>query len=283
MSSNNKDFEAFASKYEVDEKEILVLTDDSPGGGVGFRDSLGCIQYFLAYINIPSNELKKGDGRITWLISNEEYKNFGFYWPHHFKKGAIYRLKVRELIDKTVPEGRLPSFYNRFMVVDVLEENVENDELLAILNDYRMPKNFVDKTLGKFEFDRIDEFFAGKIELEGRMISLTIYHKDNLETLRLICENLNDFVEKASRYAAMKLLEIGNQWQEDAREKDDKSVPLTEDDFVKRISLNEIVIDDAEEEGEYTLWFSDGDIFWGHVITVSGNIKSGFTDSNIEG
>ena len=58
---------------------------------------------------------------------------------------------------------------------------------------------------------------------------------------------------------------------------------MTEDDFVKRISLNGITIEDVEGGGEYTLWFDDGDIFWGHSITVSGNIKSGFSDARMEG
>ena len=280
----NKAFEAFASEYQKEEKEILVLTSDAGGGAAYCLGSWDTCQYFLAYVDISSNELKKGDGRINWLVSEEDNQKFGIRHPHHFKSGTVYRLKVRELIDKTVPEGRLPAGYNRFMVVKVLEEDVNNDELCAILTEYRQPAKIVDDVLGEFEFDRKYGYFEGAVDFQGRKIPVHLSIESEIEALRFICKNLSEFVKKASHYASKKLLEAGNQWQKDAWEKESEYVPLTEEDFANKISLNEITFfTDAQSACEYCLWFDDGDIFWNHAVTVSGNIEVGFTGANIEG
>ncbi|MCL2854646.1 MAG: DUF2262 domain-containing protein [Defluviitaleaceae bacterium] len=276
-------FEAFASKYQKEEKEILVLTSDNNGGATYCLGAWDTSQPFLAYIDISSNELKNGDGRIHWLVSEED-KKFGLKYPHYFKNGTVYRLKVRELIDKTVPEGRLPSAYNRFMVVEVLEADVNNDGLYAILTDYRQPAKIVDDTFGEFAFDRRLGNFEGVVELQGRKIRVYLSTESDIEFLHILCNKSSNFAEKASHFAATKLLELGNQWQEDDWEEETDFIPLTEEDFIKRISLNAITFfQDEEGACEYCLWFNDGDIFLGHSINVSGNKKNGFTNANIEG
>jgi len=98
----NKDFEVFANEYTKEEKEIIVLTNNQSGGAGKLNNSWDASQYFLAYFDIEKND----------------------------KPETIYHLRVRELKNKTVPEGSLPSFYNRFMVVKVIKENIQNEELL---------------------------------------------------------------------------------------------------------------------------------------------------------
>ena len=41
-------------------------------------------------------------------------------------------------------------------------------------------------------------------------------------------------------------------------------------------------IDVAERES-YDLWYNDGELFFGHVIHVSGNLNEGVTDARMEG
>jgi hypothetical protein len=35
--------------------------------------------------------------------------------------------------------------------------------------------------------------------------------------------------------------------------------------------------------GRFTFWHEDGDLFWGHSITVSGTLAKGPTDADIPG
>ena len=36
-------------------------------------------------------------------------------------------------------------------------------------------------------------------------------------------------------------------------------------------------------DGEFEFWHSDGDLFWGHSIQVSGNLSDGLTDIDTPG
>ncbi|MCL2526877.1 MAG: DUF2262 domain-containing protein [Defluviitaleaceae bacterium] len=112
---------------------------------------------------------------------------------------------------------------------------------------------------------------------------LSLYGEEDISTLAFIFDDFEGFIQKASQYAAEELLELGNQWQYDDCEEGTEFVPMTEEDFVKRICLNHIAIEDVEGGGGYSLWFNDGDIFWGHSIAVNGNIKTGFSDAGMHG
>ena len=181
MQMKNKDFEAFSSEYQKADQEILVLTADDSGGAVGFRDSWAALNFFVAYIDIASNELKKGEGRVYWLISKEEKKEHGIAWPYNFKNGSIYRLKVRELIDKTVPEGSSPSFYNCFLLIDILEENVQNEKLYAVLAEYRLKMEKIAKkeaekeaaTAKAYSVKKL-KFLKGTLEGDANYCSINI-------------------------------------------------------------------------------------------------------------
>ncbi len=49
---------------------------------------------------------------------------------------------------------------------------------------------------------------------------------------------------------------------------------------MSRISLESL---HAYPDGEFEVYCHDGDLFWGHVIIVSGNINGTFQDAHIAG
>lgn len=282
MAMDNKDFEAFASEYQNEEKEILVLTNDQSGGAGKFHDSWDASQDFLAYIDLKTNELKRGDGRINWLLSDELCKKNGPAFPYYFEKGTIYQLKVRELIDKTVPEDSLPSYYNRFMVVEVLYEHVKNDILLDVLAEYRTPIVIVDETLGEYKLNKDYGIFEGELQWLNNEISVSLeVNIENKESwteamgiLRTLFEQQEQRDLEFRTYAGERLTDLANDWLED------KSEEITISDFIKRISLSGLTIN---REGDFTAYYNDDDMFYGHIIDVSGNIKSGISSANIAG
>ncbi|MFT3681334.1 MAG: DUF2262 domain-containing protein [Ferruginibacter sp.] len=282
MLTDNKDFEAFASEYHNEEKEILVLTSDQTGGAGKFYDSWDASQYFLAYIDLKTNKLKKGDGRINWLLSDEECRQYGTTWPFNFNKGTIYRIKVRELIDRTVPEGRLPSYYNRFMIVDVLDKNIQNNELLSFLTEYRTPIEIVDEKLGKFELNKDYKTLQGQLNWINHDVSVSIEVEiddreswtNGIRTLRIFFEQQEQQDLDLRTYAGEQLTDLANDWREDG------SKEITKSDFIKRISLSDLVISST---GDFTAYYNDDDMFYGHIIDVSGNIKTGISSANIAG
>ena len=291
----------FESAYHKEEKEILVLTSDDSGGAVKDQGDIlwTASRYFLAYIDNNSNELKCGDGRVVWPLTDEEIKDRDS-WQSRFKDGCIYRLKVRELIDKTVPEGMIASAFNRFFVVEVLEEDVQNDDLLAILGEYRKPVTFVDEVLGEFVLNKNLGFFEGEILWLGTSIPAYLeVDADDEGTWTKAANVLRTLFEQQERrdseyrlFAAKKLVGLANQWN---REDDEKSAnpssivksilslffaKISKQDFMDRMSIESVSV---ASDGEFTVCYKDGDLFWGHAIVVSGHVSNGLKSAEIAG
>ncbi len=283
MPTPNQDFVDFESEYEKDEKEILVLTSDLGGGAVKMGDSWQSVADIIAYVETETSELKMGDGQITWLISEEQIKEYGVSWPHHFKTGTIYRLIVRELKDKTVPVGYLPSIANRLMLVKVLEENAANKALQEVLAEYRKPVLIVDEELGKFELNKDLRVFTGQVNWCGK--SITTYldvRVDNQTTWKKAMNVLRkyhsiqaNFDLELRQFAADRLLETAKTWEEDSSKS-----RLTINEFAKRISLSTLSITSG---GKFKFDFFDDNIFLGHTIRISGSAKSGIASAEIVG
>jgi len=283
ITLSGKDYEDFASKYDKTEKEILILTSDDKGGAGSCGAYWEASMDFLAYVDVAANELKTGDGQVVWPNSEEEQQVYGFRYPHNFKPCAIYRLKVRELTDKTVPPGRLPSAYNCFMVIEVLEENAHNDELLAILAEYTKPVVITDKAFGEFVLDKQLSMFSGKINWLGKDIPVSLdVSIDNkgswtkaLNALRALSERQEQQDSDLRDFAAQKLTGLANDWIQD-----ENAAEITQKDFVAKISLSELTVTSS---GNYKAYFDDADMFAGHTVTVSGSIKKGIKSAEIEG
>jgi len=285
MATNKQAFEKFADPYQKEEKEILVLTSDAESGaGKAQGDVLWTAHsYLLAYIDLATNELKEGEGRIVWPVTEKEEKDDVHF--NRFKKGCIYRIKARELADKGVPEGSNASFYNQFMVVEVLDENVENNELLALLEEYRKPVIITDETLGEFQLDKDLGLFFGNINWlgENARVALDVDTGDEetwtkaLDALKILFGQQQKWDAECREFAADKLVELANEWQQD---EDEESGEITKTDFINRITLCELSV---TSDGSFTAYYDDDDLFWGHVITVSGSIKKGLEDASIEG
>lgn len=279
----SKELKAFENLYEKEIQEILVLLDDSSSGA---RKTIGDLwmasAHFLGYQNPETGQVEKGKGRLVWPIKDEDLKKHSASYPHFFKKSEIYKVRVRQLIDRIVPEGHLPSFYNAFLVVEVLEEAAKSPALQEILENYQKPVILKDPALGEFNLNKNYSCFEGYTDWLGEEVSLmmdvdqedeTTWNKA-LEHVHTLTENQKEWDEKFRDFAADELTELANDWLEEEGEE------ITEEDFKKRIQLSELSL---TFEGEYVAYYNDDDLFWGHVITIYGDFETGMKSANIEG
>lgn len=280
--TRNKDFDSYEKEYNKEEIEILILTRDNLGlGGGKYNDSWDLSVYFLAYINLQTNKLNEGDGRVNWLLSDKLNSEKGLNFPYNFNGGEIYHLKVREPKDKNVLEGRLPSFYNRFMIVEIIGREIKEKRLQAILEDYRKPINIKDETLGEFELNKDYGSFKGYIKWLGKEVSISLeVDIENKKTWEKSLNILKEYYIKQDKkdkdfrsFASQKLTELSNDWREEG---DSEIKP---EEFAKRISLSQLVIDC---DGEITAYYDDNDMFYGHIITIYGSINN-LESAQIEG
>ncbi len=133
--------------------------------------------------------------------------------------------------------------------------------------------------LNNFEFS-IDGY-EGEIEFEGQTILLFVFAEEGEEVV-----DTNTHANKALTwatqnyqaaidYAVQELLELKNQaWLEEDEE------PITADTFKTALTLIELSFHDDQS---ITFTFDDGDLFWGHFVTISTDHNRTFISAEIEG
>lgn len=285
MELNNKECKDFVSQYKDEELELVVLFNDETCGSGRVNGDLfwTASAEFLAYQNTAAGEIENGNGSVVWVISDEEQELYGSSYPYSFKKESMYRLRVRELADRTVQDGRLPSLYNRFLIVEKLEEVFCNDALTNIFNEYRKPVVIEDNILGFFSLNKKHSCFKGRVEWLGENISVHMNvdnHNESswhsaMDSLRFLYDNMAEKDHEFRCFAAENLTELANDWLEDST-----SPEITTEDFIRRICLLEISV---SADGSFSAYYNDDDMFYGHVITVSGDTLNGVEDATISG
>ena len=273
-----KDFE---SGFVTEETEITVLLKDSSNGAAVLGDWLRPSVNFLASIDNDTGEMIKEEGRLEWMIKKDPDRKG---WGYDFEQYGIYKLLVRKCIPRKLESFESATLNNCYMIVKVLEENVQNDKLLEY-KEYLSKPVEIDTPYGKFVLDRSMSWFEGEIELNG--LDFTAFletDEDNGETAELAlkvflktAENFEDFDRKNKEFAADNLLDLAHEWQESD---EDENEPLTREQFIEAIGVSEWTV---TPYGNMTLYYYDGDIFWGHAIEINIDEDGNIEDADIAG
>ena len=273
-----KDFE---SGFVTEETEITVLLKDSSNGAAVLGDWLRPSVNFLASIDNDTGEMIKEEGRLEWMIKKDPDRKG---WGYDFEQYGIYRLLVRKCIPRKLESFESATLNNCYMIVKVLEENVQNDKLLEY-KEYLSKPVEIDTPYGKFVLDRSMSWFEGEIELNG--LDFTAFletDEDNGETVELAlkvflktAENFEDFDRKNKEFAADNLLDLAHEWQESD---EGENEPLTREQFIEAIGVSEWTV---TPYGNMTLYYYDGDIFWGHAIEINIDEDGNIEDADIAG
>lgn len=278
-------FEKFYERYAPEEQEAIVLIQHTLGAGYdnGFWD-MAVISLGMVFSATGETNIRKG--RLEWPVTEKEI-NSERGWER-FEKEQIYRVKVRKLLDKYVPEHTAPEEFNCWAVTEVLEQPVSCPELEAVLEEYRKPVVIEDKVLGtlilnrKFSMFETNLLWSGNevtLMLEVNMESKSSWSRARTAAKKLVAEQ-ETWDATMREFAAKKLTALANDWQtEDEESKDTK--PITEDEFAKRITLSEISITSG---GSFTVYYNDDDdMFLGHAVEINGSLKKGIANANIAG
>lgn len=273
-----KDFE---SGFVTEETEITVLLKDSSNRAAVLGDWLRPSVNFLASIDNDTGEMIKEEGRLEWMIKKDPDRKG---WGYDFEQYGIYKFLVRKCIPRKLESFESATLNNCYMIVKVLEENVQNDKLLEY-KEYLSKPVEIDTPYGKFVLDRSMSWFEGEIELNG--LDFTAFletDEDNGETAELAlkvflktAENFEDFDRKNKEFAADNLIDLAHEWQESD---DGENEPLTREQFIEAIGVSEWTV---TPYGNMTLYYYDGDIFWGHAIEINIDEDGTIEDADIAG
>ena len=91
-------------------------------------------------------------------------------------------------------------------------------------------------------------------------------------------EDFEEFDKKVKESAAKNLLDLANDWLQDNDEAETDEI--TKEMFIDSIEISEMTV---SPDGSITLYYDDGDMFWGHAIEISVEPDGTVSDANIAG
>lgn len=264
MQSTQDKFEA---QFLQEEKEILVLIETKTNGAAKYDDMWMPSNRPLAFIDPEDNSLYTESIRLEWIVEDKD-------WKYYFEPQTAYRIKVRPQKPDSSSRHK-----HRFMLVEVLEEDVRDERFDEILKEYNTEVSYedgdfyfiLDKHYGWFEAEMMynDEVIDIKIETEA-----LDEVKEIFDAYKTATKDFNAWLSEIKKFAAEELVELANEWQEE------DTPEISEKDFFERVELSSIVL---EPENEFMVYLHDDDMFFGHIICVYGNLDGKLDSANIEG
>ncbi|WP_353095647.1 DUF2262 domain-containing protein [Tissierella praeacuta] len=271
----------FEKRFDTSIKEVIVLTQDGVGAGkVGAATLWNAHMKTLAYVDVQTGAVIKKNTILTWQLTDAECRTKERIF--NLKKEWIYRLKVR----KSLPDvHENVSCGLNLMVVEVLERNCRDDRLEEILREYQKPVKIHPLGCSELLLDKSLGMFDGDCKWNGErcMVHLDVDEdgaetaEDAIVTLAELLSHSKIWDDQARKFAASELAEMANEWQP---EDEENALEISKEDFEKRLTISELCI---SIDGDFEIFYDDDDMFWGHVIIVSGNIKKGLEDATIAG
>ncbi len=274
--------EKFERGFAKEEMEITVLLKDGcKGAAIPEKKWLIPSAEFLAMLDNRSGEMIKEEGRLEWLIKdNPDRKGWGF----DFKQYGIYRLLVRKCVPKELDSYQITSLNNTYMVIRILETDVQDDKL-SEYKEYLSRPVVIDTPYGLFVLDRSFSWFESEATLGGYDATVFLEtdeeNGDTAEGARKVfletAEHFEEFDKKNKEYAVENLLELANEWQDS---EEGEHEPITRETFMERIEISEMTV---SPQGCISLFYSDGDMFWGHAIEITIESDGTYSDADIAG
>lgn len=275
--------EKFEKRFDTIEKEVLVLTEGGTSSSRWGENKLWQASVtVLAVVDVATGELTEKKCSLNWQMTEAENNNGKVF---DIKGETIYRLRVQESLpflsfgNEEIPRG------NSLWVRAVLESDCSEARLEQILAEFRKPvilqldageELLLDKSIGLFSgeghWNGEECLINMDVDEEGSVTA-----KDALETWNKLIANSQEWDDKARKFASEEMTDNANDWALDA---DENAEEMTKEDFAKRLVISEVCV---STDGNFEIFYDDDDMFWGHVVIVSGNIETGIDDAYIAG
>jgi hypothetical protein len=187
----------------------------------------------------------------------------------------ILRLRVRFLPRPSDPKDSLAE------VVELLGTESSDEDLNVRAALLKKPVTIAHPVLGTLTLNRAFDSYQTALDWKSHTIRLHLARegcKDEEALFGLaatLWKGRREWDKQARDFAVKELLELknGNWLGEDEKE-------FTPRRFKARMTLEEIAV---SPNGHFEFYYNDGNLFWGHVIQVSGTLSQGPTYAGIAG
>ena len=263
-------FQAFSARFRPEELDVLAVTGASgfSGAKTGQERLWTASMPLTAWMEEDSPEIRRGEFQLTILCDDRLLEYLRTRTPRDF----IIKCRARVSEDE-----------KSLLLLNIPEPGFDPD-LKAILEEQKKPVSFWVENLGTFTLNRQVDWFEAEVDWLGHSVSLSFDREEqsgmekSQQTARALLDRAEDWDRRVREFAAGQLLELANDWAEDAGGGDSGAV--TREQFVARMELEAIQVD---SDGCFEFWFGDGEMFYGHSIHVTGDLTGGPDQAQMEG
>lgn len=269
--SKSTEISRFESRFSQPVMEVAAVTGASGiGAGRAGKDIMWTASIkLIAWKTLGADApVDKEELRLEWLADDEEWQKS----RNIMEPNSIVRLQVRRA-EKSM------------MLVKVLETGYRDPDLEIVLQQSMQPVFYHDEMLGEFELDKSVKLFERKLLWAGEEGTLYFdWNEDTpimmsaLETAYALFKDQNEWSAKIKLYAAKQLTGLANDWLQESDETEINEI--TNEMFIGFMELSSISV---YPEGDFEIFYYDGEMFGGHSIIVCGNIDGNLTSAEIAG
>jgi len=171
---------------------------------------------------------------------------------------------------------------NEAELLEVVETRVAADDPLLLRAEIlSKPATHRDERFGTLVLDPAAGLWEGKAAWGADTIVVQLEAENeaelaaSLRTARALWDDQAAWAERIRAFAVQSLLPRKNK-----RWLDEGEAPVTAAEFRARMRLESVTVD---HEGGFTFWHDDGELFQGHAIEITGNLRDGPTRADIPG
>lgn len=242
-----------------------LVSPQSQGAVYADKGKYKVHQFHLAAWHRPGEAIRRDDLLILRPLPPDVENYFG-----DFPAYSIQRFRVLISADG-----------ERSVLEQVLQVEEPVDELYAIADELGKPVVVSTERFGDLVLDRRINWFEGETEWNGTAVEVKFpaekEHplKESIETAEKLWMNHQKWTKMVEDAAVGDLLETKNEaWLEEGENE------ITASQFVARMTLTSISL---ARDGGFEFSFDDGDLFWGHEISVRGTVDGGIIDVGLHG
>lgn len=262
-SGENAKFKEFSAQFLPEELSVLAVTGANGfGGGKTGGEELWTASIGLtAWMEEDSPEIHRGEFVLSAVGDDQLLEILRHRAPRDF----ILKFRARVSEDGT-----------RLLLLDLPEPGFDPD-LKAILEEQKKPVTFWEEGLGTFTLNRQVNWFETEADWLGTEISLVFDREEDragcVANAKALLAAAAGWDKRVREYAADELTSLANDWAEDEEE-------ITREGFMERMEPESI---EVRADGSFEFWFTDGEMFYGHSIHVTGNLADGPRTAQMEG
>ena len=239
------------------------------GGPLQGSDLWTVLFTFLGWRQV-GGRLKESELVIRKPVKREEITRLQQTLAHY----EVVRVRAR-LCEESVFDSP------QALLIDILGKDESDAEMNAYARKLQEPVTFEDSEFGVFTLDRRVDWFCATPHWGDIRVQLTIL-KDKVDEMqkslavaRALWSAQPEWQKKITDYVVAELLTLKNDtWL------GDEETELTAHEFIDRMTLETI---STRGDERFEFWYDDGDLFCGHAIMVSGNLKDGPDNAGIHG